>query len=331
MWGVLALKALTITEFAGPGRLELREVDEPTAGADEAVLDVRAIGINYPDLLATRGEYQHRSELPFVPGCEVAGVIAAAPAGSDWKPGDRAAAFVWEGGYAERVAVPLAHLAPISPAADFETAAAMVVNYSTVHFALVRRARIEPGERLFVLGASGGIGTAAIQVGKALGAEVIAGVSEEGRRATAIEAGADQCIVLAAGFGQELRAAGGRGIDVVLDPVGDWFFGEAIRALAPEGRILVVGFAAGAIPELRVNRLLHKNVAAIGVGWGAFLDVDPTVAAEVGRQLNAMVESGSLRPQIGVSVGFEEIPTALEMLADREIRGKGVATLAGRA
>ncbi|MDP9347502.1 MAG: NADPH:quinone oxidoreductase family protein [Actinomycetota bacterium] len=258
---------------------------EPVAGDGEVLVDIHAIGINFPDLLATKGQYQHKPDLPFVPGCEIAGVIRSAPDGSGWGPGQRVAAFVWQGGFAQVASVPPRALVEVLDETELSTAA-MVVNYHTVLFALDRRARTQRGERVLVLGAAGGIGTAGLQVAKGLGARVVGGVANDEQRATAVAAGADEVVVLAEGFAAQLRElTGGRGVDVVLDPLGDWIFDEAVRAFAPEGRILVVGFAAGGIPKLAVNRLLLRNAAAVGVAWSAFLDLDPRLMKASGQRL----------------------------------------------
>lgn len=322
------MRALELTAFDGPDALRPADTAEPHADADGIVVDVRAIGINYPDLLMTQGSYQVKPPVPFVPGSEIAGVVREAPEGSGWTVGDRVAAFVWAGGYAERVYVPLNAVFPLPDDMDFRTGAATIINYHTVHFALSRRGALRTGESLLVLGAAGGIGSAAVQVGKGLGAHVIGGVATEAQLEAAHEAGADEVLVLDQGFSAAVREmTGGRGVDVVLDPLGDWLFGEAIRALAPEGRILVVGFAAGGIPELKVNRLLLKNVSAVGVAWGAFLDIDTELMVRASRSIADMYSAGSLRPLIGQQFDFEGIPDALHQLSRGEIRGKAVVLL----
>lgn len=322
------MRALELIAFDGPDALRPAEVPEPRADADGIVVDVRAIGINYPDLLMTQGSYQVKPPVPFVPGSEIAGVVSDAPEGSGWNVGDRVAAFVWAGGYADRVYVPLNAVFPLPDDMDFRTGAATIINYHTVHFALARRGALRTGETLLVLGAAGGIGSAAVQVGKGLGAHVLAGVATEAQVEAAREAGADEVLVLEQGFSGRVREmTGGRGVDVVLDPLGDWLFGEAIRALAPEGRILVVGFAAGAIPEVRVNRLLLKNVSAVGVAWGAFLDIDQELMVRASRSIAAMYSAGALRPLVGQHFDFEGIPEALHQLSRGEIRGKAVVLL----
>lgn len=324
------MRALQLVAYDGPDGLRPADVPEPSADAGGIVVDVHAIGINYPDLLMTKGSYQVKPELPFVPGSEIAGVVHEAPPKSEWKPGDRVAAFVWSGAYAERVYVPLNAVFPLPPTMDFITGAATVINYHTVHFALARRGALRQGETLLVLGAAGGIGSAAVQVGRGLGARVIGGVATEDQLDAAREAGADEVLVLHEGFSAAVRdLTGGRGVDVVLDPLGDWLFGEALRALAPEGRILVVGFAAGAIPQLKVNRLLLKNVSAVGVAWGAFLDVDGQLMRKASRALGDMHAAGRLQPLIGARFDFQDIPEALHRLSRGEIRGKGVVVLHG--
>jgi NADPH2:quinone reductase len=324
------VRALELIAFDGPDALRPTDAPEPRADADGIVVDVRAIGINYPDLLMTQGSYQVKPPVPFVPGSEIAGIVSEAPEGSGWKAGDRVAAFVWSGAYAERVYVPLNAVFPLPDEMDFRTGAATIINYHTVHFALSRRGGLRTGESLLVLGAAGGIGSAAVQVGKGLGAHVIGGVATEAQVEAAREAGADEVLVLSEGFSKAVREmTGGRGVDVVLDPLGDWLFGEAIRALAPEGRILVVGFAAGAIPELRVNRLLLKNVSAVGVAWGAFLDIDEELMIRASRSIAGMYAAGALRPLVGQHFSFEGIPDALHQLSRGEIRGKAVVLLGG--
>jgi NADPH2:quinone reductase len=322
------VRALELTAFEGPDALRPVDVPAPSGSSDGVVIDVRALGINYPDLLMTQGSYQVKPPLPFVPGSEVAGVVRDAPAGSGWKAGDHVAAFVWSGGYAEQVHAPLNAVFPLPEGMDFVTGAATIINYHTVHFALSRRGGLRSGETALVLGAGGGIGSAAVQVGKGLGARVIGGVASQEQVDAAREAGADDVLVLDEGFSKDVRQlTGGRGVDVVLDPLGDWLFNEAIRALAPEGRILVVGFAAGGIPEVKVNRLLLKNVSAVGVAWGAFLDIDPDLMSHASHALSTMFTEGNLRPLVGARFTFDEIPEALHRLSRGEIRGKGVVVL----
>jgi NADPH2:quinone reductase len=294
------------------------------------LIDVEAIGVNFPDLLATRGAYQHAPPLPFIPGCEIAGTVRETGPGSVWSPGDRVAAFVWDGGFAEAAVAPNRGLMRVPDEVPTTVASAMVVNYQTALFALDRRGRVRPGESVLVLGAGGGIGTAGAQVARGLGAHVLAGVADEGQVEIAERAGVPRrnVFVLEPGFAGALRElTGGRGVDVVLDPLGDWLFDEAVRALAPEGRILVVGFAAGQIPTIKVNRLLLRNASAVGVGWGAFLDVDPGITATAGERLTEMLRAGHVQPVVGATYSFAELPAALTRLADGAMPGKGVVDL----
>jgi NADPH:quinone reductase len=304
------------------------ELPAPEPAPDAVLVDVRAIGVNFPDLLMTKGQYQFRPDLPTVPGCEVAGQVVRAPEGSGWSTGDRVAAFVWQGSFAEQAAIPLASLGRVPDEVDFAAAATMVVNYHTVLFALFRRGRVQRGETVLVMGAGGGIGTAAVQVALGLGARVVAGVADEDQVATARSAGAPDVVVLDRGFSARIRElTGGRGVDAVLDPLGDWLFDEALRALAPEGRILVIGFAAGQTPQVEVNRLLLRNVGVLGVAFGAFLELDPALMGEQARVLDRMVADGVVRPQIGARFAFEGIPEALAQLGRGEIPGKGVVVI----
>lgn len=328
------MRAYELTSFDGPAALRIVErADRGPARPGAVVLSVEAIGVNFPDLLITQGKYQMRPELPFTPGCEIAGTVLDAAPDSGYLPGDRAAGFLWHGGYAEQVEIDAASLLRLPDQVSSQVGAAMLINYHTAHFALHRRGRVRPGETVLVLGAAGGIGTAAIQVAKGLGCDrVIAGVATAAQSSAARDAGADEVVMLTEGFAQEVRALNsGRGVDVVVDPLGDWIFGEAIRALAPEGRILVIGFAAGAIPQLAVNRLLLKNVEAVGVAWGAFLDEDPGLLAETARTLTGMVADGAVRPLIGDVHRFEDLPLALESLSRGEILGKAVVDLTAAA
>lgn len=323
------MRVLELTGHDGPSALRVADRPRPTAPKDGVIIDVEAIGINFPDLLATKGMYQYKPELPYIPGCEVAGRIREAAPGSIFTPGERVAAFVWEGGYAESVWAPDRSVMPLPASVTSEIGAALVVNYHTVHFGLSVRGQLKAGESLLVLGSGGGIGTAALQVGQALGARVVAAVTDDNQEVTARGAGAQETLRVEGGFAQGmLDLTEGRGFDVVLDPLGDRYFTEAIRGLAPGGRILVVGFAAGEIPTVAVNRLLFRNIAVVGVAWGAFLEVDPDIVAVAGRDLTHMLERSAIAPHIAEVSTFELIPEALARLERGEIRGKAVATLA---
>ncbi|MDV8071340.1 NADPH:quinone oxidoreductase family protein [Rhodococcus sp. IEGM 1366] len=321
------MKAYELSSYTGPSGLKLAETEAPQPGKDELLIEVAAIGVNFPDLLLTRGQYQLKPELPCIPGCEVAGTVLDSPPGSGWVPGDRVSAFIWKGAFAEQAVVPVATASPIADNVSFTDAAATIVNYQTVMFALDRRAKLQPGETVLVLGAAGGIGTAAVQIAKGMGARVLAGVATEEQTEVASSAGADDVITLEPGYSATVKALMGRGIDVVVDPLGDWLFDEAIRCLEPEGRVVVVGFAAGQIPTVAVNRLLLRNVAVIGAAFGAFLDREPELVATQARRIAEFTDAGTVAPQIDGVYKFAELPHALERLGRGEVRGKAVVSM----
>lgn len=323
------MRAFELRQYGGPGGLALSDdVVPPRPSEDEVLVAVEAVGINFPDLLMTKGLYQVRPELPFVPGCEVAGTVEQAPSESGLRPGDRVAGFTWSGGYAERATVPLRSIAAIPPGLTPVQAAAIVVNYNTALFALQRRGRLEGGDQVLVMGAAGGIGTASIQIAKGLGAYVVAGVADEAQCEVALRAGADRAVVLMDGFAASVRAVlpDARGVDVVVDPLGDWLFGESLRTLGPEGRVVVLGFAAGEIPSITVNRLLHRNATVVGAGFGAFLDTDATLMGRQAETLGSLVAAGHVRPEIEGTYDFAELPDLLDRLDRGVIVGKAVVT-----
>lgn len=323
------MRGYQLLDYTGPSALRLTELPIPEPQEDAVVVEVRAIGVNFPDVLITQGLYQLKPDLPFTPGSEIAGVVHQAPADSHWRVGERVTAFVWQGGFAEYALVPSAHLVRIPEGMDFESAASLIVNHQTVYFGLSRRGRLQQGEHALILGAGGGIGSAGVQVAKGLGARVIAGVASAGQVDVARAAGADEVIILGEGFSAEvLGLTDGQGVDLVLDPLGDWLFTEATRCLASEGRILIIGFAAGEIPTIKANRLLLRNISAVGVAWGATLSRDPAVLTDGATALHRMFLAGSVRPLVGRMFGFDEIPAALDLLSRGEIPGKGVITLA---
>jgi NADPH2:quinone reductase len=317
------VKALVAKELSGPSGLAYTDVADP-AGDGMVVIDVGAAGVCFPDLLLIRGEYQMRLEPPFTPGMEVAGTVRSAPAESGFAAGQRVSAFTMLGGYAEQVAVSPANVV-VSPAdVDDASAVCLLGNYYTMYFALTRRGALRPGETVLVLGSGGGVGTAAIQIAKALGAKVIAMV----HRASAVEfvesLGADVVLPLTDGWAQAVRDhTDGRGVDLVVDPIGGDAFDDAIRVLATEGRLLVLGFAAGGIPTVKVNRLLLRNVSVVGVGYGEFVNRTPGSASVFGAGVAQLVEAG-LRPPPPMRYPLSEGRAALESLADGGVRGKVV-------
>lgn len=318
------MKAIQISSLEGPKAVELVEIVEPQAGSDDIVIDVRAIGVSFVDALMTRGLYQVRPDLPFVPGVEVAGVVRSAPAGASVKTGDRCAAYVPSGGYAEVVVAKPELTVALPPELSFQQGAAFAMNYQTVHFALARRGRLQPGEHVLVHGAAGGIGTAAIQVAKGLGATVSAVVDSEANIGVAERAGADFVVVAAEGWAKAVRAGSPGGVDVTVDPVGGEFFADSIRLLRREGRHLVIGFAAGGIPEIAVNRLLLKNIDVVGVYWGGFIEQDPGIAALSGAELTRLAGEGFISPPVGKSYRLEDAALALTAIEDRTASGKVV-------
>jgi NADPH2:quinone reductase len=316
------MKALVAQSLTGPDGLVYTDVDDPVSG-DAVVIDVGGAGVCFPDLLLLRGEYQLRLEPPFTPGMEVAGTVRSAPESSGVVAGQRVSAFTMLGGYAEQVAVAPSGVVPTPEGLDDASAAALLGNYYTMYFALARRAALRAGETVLVLGSAGGIGVAGIQIAKALGARVVALVHRPEALDFVSGVGADAVLPLADGWKQAvLDATDGRGADVVVDPIGGDAFDDAIRVLAPEGRLLVIGFAAGqGIPTVKVNRLLLRNVSVVGVGWGEFLRQSPGAQAEVGAGLAALVAAG-LRPPAPVTYPLADGAAGLRALADGKIKGK---------
>ncbi|MCZ8382548.1 NADPH:quinone oxidoreductase family protein [Mycobacterium sp. CPCC 205372] len=315
------MKALVAQSLTGPAGLEYTDVDE-VRNTDAVVIDVGAAGVNFPDLLMLRGEYQLKLDPPFIPGVEVAGTVRSVPEDSEFTVGQRVSAFSLLGGFAERVAVPASSVVPTPPGVDDASAAALLGNYYTMYFALARRGALRIGETVLVLGSAGGIGTASIQIAKAMGAKVIAMVHRPDARDFVESLGADVVLPLTDGWLQAVRdVTDGRGVDLVVDPVGGEAFDDAIRALATEGRLLVIGFAAGGIPTVKVNRLLLRNVSVVGVGWGEFVNRNPGAQSLFGFGLGKLVEAG-LRPPPPVTYPLSEGRAALEALAAGEIRGK---------
>lgn len=316
------MRAVQVQRLEGPESIALVEVDEPKTDAKQVVIDVHAAGVTWPDLLLTRGLYQMKPPLPFVPGSEVAGVVRAAPEGSGLKAGDRVAAFPGIGAFQEVVATHPGAVFPLPDKVSFEGGAALPMNYLTVVFALVRRGRLKSGETVLVHGAAGGVGSAGVQVAKAFGARVIAVVSTEAKRKIAQQAGADE-VILADGFLAAAKSlTGGRGVDVVLDPVGGDRFTDSLRSLAPEGRLLVVGFTGGDIPTVKVNRLLLNNVDVVGVGLGAFVMHEPALLQNEWAKLVPHLQAGRLDPPLGAVYPLAEAARALTEMETRSAIGK---------
>ena len=316
------MKALVAQALTGTSGLAYVDVPDPVSG-DAVIVDVGAAGVCFPDLLLLRGEYQLRLEPPFTPGMEVAGTVRSAPEGSGFTVGQRVSGMAMLGGYAEQVAVVPSSVVPTADGLDDAEAAALLGNYYTMQFALARRGGLVAGETVLVLGSAGGIGTASIQLAKIMGARVIALVHRPDATEYVAGLGADVVVPLAEGWRQAvLDATGGAGVDIVVDPIGGEAFDDAVRVLAPEGRLLVIGFASGGgIPTVKVNRLLLRNASVVGVGWGEFLRRRPEAQAQVGAELAAHVAAG-LRPPPPVRYPLSDGAAALDALANGAVRGK---------
>ncbi len=321
------MRAVQVIQPDGPETVQVVDVPEPSADGPlgpQVLVDVRAVGVSFPDLLLSKGLYQLKPEPPFTLGVDFAGVVREAPSGSGLEPGQRVACCLPYGGAAETVALGPDSVFPLPDGLSFEQGAAMPMNYLTAQFALHHRAQLREGETVLVNGAAGGVGTATIQVAKGYGARVVALVSTEEKAAVAREAGADE-VVLADGFLAAVKElTDGRGVDVVLDVVGGDLFLDSLRALAPLGRLLVVGFTGGSIPEVRVNRLLLNNIDVRGVGWGAYAMARPGFMAEQWRALEPMIAAGRLNPPIGHLGELADFPRALVDMDQRRTLGKTV-------
>jgi NADPH2:quinone reductase len=323
------MRAIQIAELTGP-RDALREVDLPEPEASHfltpgrgVVVEVHAAGVSFPELLQTRGEYQIQPDLPFVPGSEVGGVVTDAPDGSGVSEGDRVAAFCMLGGFAETAVAPEHFVFPLN-GLDFAQGAGLVLNYHTAYFALVMRGRYSPGETVLIQGAAGGVGTAALQVAKGLGARVIGVVSSDDKERVAREAGADEVVRSDGPWKDEVKELSNGGVDVVLDPVGGDRFTDNLRSLREGGPCVVVGFTGGSIPEVRVNRLLLNNVDVVGAGWGAYVLSKPDVVRSIGEEVGKLVSAGFVRPIVGARFPLSDAAEALELLDSRGATGKVV-------
>jgi len=324
------MRAVQIVEESGPeSALELVQVPEPgpsdtLVGGEGVVIDVHAAGVSFPELLQSRGQYQLRPPLPFIPGSEVSGVVRSAPAGAQVKAGERVAGFCGLGGFAETAVAPEFFTFALSPQLDFAQGAGLVLNYHTAYFALAMRGRLKQDETVLVHGAAGGVGTAVLQVARGLGAHTIAVVSDTRKAEVAKEAGAEQVVLLKEGWKDEVKQLSGGGVDVVLDPVGGERFTDSLRALRENGRLVVVGFTGGSIPEVRVNRLLLNNTEVVGAGWGAYVMSKPELNREVGAAVGRMVDEGVVRPIVGQSFPLERAGEALRAIEERRATGKVV-------
>jgi NADPH:quinone reductase len=324
------MRALQITELTGPDTA-LRQVDLPAPEASHqatpgagVLVDVHVAGVSFPEVLQTRGEYQIKPDLPFVPGSEVAGVVRQVAGDADVREGDRVAAFCMLGGFAEAAVAPAYLTFRLPDPLDFGQGAALILNYHTAYFALAMRGRLREGESVLVHGAAGGVGTASLQVAKGLGARTIAVVSTDEKERVAREAGADDVVRSDGAWKDEVVELSGGGVDVVLDPVGGDRFTDSLRSLREDGRVVVVGFTGGSIPEVKVNRLLLRNTEVVGAGWGAYVLGKPDVNRRIGTELHRLAEDGFVRPIVGQRFPLERAAEALRVIDERRATGKVV-------
>jgi NADPH:quinone reductase len=318
------MRAIRVTRLDGPEAVELAEIDEPTG--DGVVVDVHAAGAAFPDALLTRGLYQYRPDPPFVLGAEIAGVVRSAPEGSHVRAGDRVVGLTMlSGGMAEVAVLAPDRVFKLPDNVSFEAGAGLLFNDLTVYFALSVRGRLRQGETVLVHGAAGGIGTSTLRLASVLGASrSIAVVSTEEKADIATAAGATD-VVLAEGFKDAVKElTDGRGVDIVLDPVGGDRFTDSLRSLAPGGRLLVVGFTGGEIPTVKVNRLLLNNVDVVGVGWGAWAGTHPGALAEQWTALEKLLSSGRLSPPEPEVYPLDQAGAAVASLENRTAKGKVV-------
>lgn len=331
------MRAYQVVEFGSPSALRIREVADPEPSEGQILVDVAAAGINFPDALVVSGRYQIVPDRPFVPGKELAGVVRAVGRGvSGFTPGDRVLCQVEHGAFAEQALVRPEQVFRLPDGLALSGAAAMGLTYQTAYFAMHDRANLRAGETVLVGGAAGGVGIAAIQIAKSLGARVLAAVRKSDQAEFVRSAGADAVIdVGGSNLRDDLRAqvhaaTDGHGADVVLDPVGGEFFGAALRALAWCGRLVVIGFAGGEIPSVKANYLLVKNISVCGLQWSDYRDRMPERVAEIQARIFDLWRRGSLQPFVTQSFAFESLPDALELIERGGIRGKAVVLVNGK-
>jgi len=317
------MRAAHITRFDGPEAMELVELADPTPDRGQVVVAVESAGVNFPDLLMTRDLYQMKPPPPFAPGGEVAGTVAAVGEGVDLEVGERVMALTGFGGFATHVLLGADRCLKIPDSMSTELAGAFAFTYSTSYHALVDRAQMKPGEKLLVLGAAGGVGSSAVELGAVMGAEVIAAASTEEKLDFCEKLGAKHRINYATeDLKRRAKAVGGGSVDVVYDPVGGDYSAQALRALSYGGRHLIIGFAAGKIPAVPWNLPLLKQCSIIGVTWGAWAMQHPAEHAKNMEALLAMYERGELHPEVTKSYSLDEAPQALRDMDERKIRGK---------
>ena len=324
------MKALVCHEFAPADQLALEQQSAPQAGKGEILLDVKAAGVNFPDLLMVQGKYQFKPSLPFVPGAEVAGVVAAVGEGvASRSVGDKLIATVPVGGFAEQVVISEYSSFPMGDSMSFEQAAGFAITYGTSYYALKQRANLQPGETVLVMGAAGGVGIATIQIAKAMGATVIAAASSEEKLDFACKAGADLRINYST---EDLKAqvkalTKGNGADIIYDPVGGDYSEQAFRAIAWDGRFLVIGFASGPIPKIPLNLCLLKGASLMGVFWGTWAAKFPAESHQNFQELIQMIDSGKFSPQVTEVYPLDDYKAAFASIAERRARGKVILSM----
>jgi NADPH2:quinone reductase len=321
------MRSVQVVTAEGPSGVRVSEAPEPVRGDGEVLVEVHALGVSWPDLLLSRGEYQLKPETPFQLGVDFAGVVREAPDGSGHAPGDRVACCLPYGGGADLVSVPTDAVFPLPDAVSLEKAAALPMNYLTAQFALATRAQLRQGETVLVHGAAGGVGTATLQVAKGYGARTVAVVSTPEKAEFVRALGADEAVLVDGFLAAVKELTGGRGVDVVVDVVGGDLMTDSLRSLGSLGRLLVVGFTGGTIPEVRVNRLLLNNIDVRGVGWGAFAMVRPGFMRRQWDELLPMLASGVVDPPVATTYPVEDVSRALTDLAERRVLGKTVLSL----
>jgi NADPH:quinone reductase len=323
------MRAIVCRQFGPPEQLVLEELAAPSPGPGQVLVSVKAASVNYPDVLIIQNKYQVKPPLPFSPGSEMAGTVEALGAGvTTVKPGERVIAFSTYGAFAEKCVVDAARLVPIPEGMDFVTAAAFLLTYGTSHHALRNRANTKPGETLLVLGAAGGVGIAAIEIGKVLGLRVLACASSEEKLAVCREHGADATInYTTEDLRERIKAlTNGAGVDLIYDPVGGAYAEAALRSSSWRARFLVIGFAGGEIPKIPLNLALLMERSIVGVYWGEWTRrTAPEFAAAV-RELTDWFRAGKLRPHVAATYPLERAAEAIRLLADRKVKGKVVVT-----
>ena len=324
------MKALVCKEFGPAKNLKVEEMNEPIPNSDEVCIKVHAAGVNFPDILMVEGKYQVKPAFPFAPGAEAAGeIISIGDNITKYKIGQRVIAMTGHGAFAEIVKASEKKIIPLNDNVDFETASILPMVYGTSAHALIQRGKLKKGETLLVHGAAGGVGLATVEIGKAMGARVIATASTDEKCQVAREHGADETINYSNGQFKEIvkSMTDGKGADVIYDPVGGDVFDQSLRCIAWEGRLLVVGFTSGRIPSAPANLALLKSCDIVGVFWGAFVERTPHINLENFEKLYKWIDEGFIKPRISMKVSLENTLDAMQAIADRNIIGKAIVKI----